>query len=239
MFSHFKTGLRPHDPVRVAAVKALAPVHAQDLLVDRVPKDWAQGLPWDDDDLGNADLGICGPAGAINYLKLVALACGRDKLVFTREDAEALYRALGWAGTAATDNGVVLLDLMEYWVRNPVAGFQLDCFFRIGYQDPTHLATALQFGPLLIGAELTETCMATDTWDAKAADDPLIRGGHCFLLLSDSPGGGNGKSWGYPVWNTPGFRTKKWREAYLPVCQALTGMPDKDLLRLLAIAKEL
>jgi hypothetical protein len=238
MYASRKLGLKPHDPGRVAAVKAIIPDHVSDLLVDRVPKDWALGQPWDNDVLGNDILGDCFPAACVNWLKQMALACGRDRLVFTEQDAELFYKDLGWDGTDAGDNGVVMLDGMEYWTRNPVAGFQLDCFFRIGYADPTHLATALQFAPLLIGAEVTDACMQSNTWDSKAADSPA-KGGHAFLLLSDSPGGGNVKTWGEAVFNTPDFRAARWRECYLPVCQDFQPPGGPDLLRLLTIAKGL
>jgi hypothetical protein len=234
MFQGCKLGLRDHDPERVAAVRTLS----TDPLISRVPQDWALGRAWDSDILENDILGDCGPAGAVNWLKLMLIAQGRDKVLISSDDAEEAYRALGWDGTPATDNGVVLLDLMEYWTREPIGGFQLDCFFRVGFGDASHLATALGFAPLIVGASLTEACMTRDTWDADAAAGPT-KGGHCYLYLSDSPGGGNGKSWGQTVWTTPPFRAERWRECYLPICRELMPMGDAEFLRLMDVAGKL
>jgi len=239
MFSHLKLGLRPHDPERVGRVVKLTPANAPvDPLVSRTPKDWALGRAWDDDVLGNDVLGDCGPAAVVNWLKMMAAACGRDRLVFTVDDAREAYRALGWDGTDATDTGVVLLDLMEHWTRHPIGGFQIDCFFVVGFGDAEHLATAVQIAPLIVGAELTTDCQNSETWGAPEADGAQVWGGHAYLYHSDSPGGGSGKSWGEPIYTTPPFRAQRWREAYLPVCQEMMA-PGTDVLRLLNVAKGL
>jgi hypothetical protein len=239
MFSHLKLGLKPHDHARVDRHVKLTPALAGvDQLVSRTPKDWALGRAWDDDPLLNNDLGICGPAALVNWLKMMTLACGRGSLVFDEGDALAAYRAMGYDGTPATDTGVVLLELMQWWTDHPIGGVQLDCFFVVGFLDPAHLAMAQQIAPLIVGADLTTACQTTDTWDGNAANEPTDWGGHAYLYHSDSPGGGNGKSWGQPVYTTPDFRVRRWRECYLPICREL--MPaGTDVLRLLNIAKGL
>jgi hypothetical protein len=238
MLSNLKLGLRPHDPRRVNAHVKLTPALAGlDPFVSRTPKDWALGRAWDDDPLLNNWLGICGPAACVNWLKMMA-ALVRADLYFDEDDALKAYRAMGYQDTDATDTGVVLLDLMQWWTNNPIGGVQLDCFFVIGYGVPEHLATAMQIAPLIVGAELTTACQTTDTWDAKAAAGPDVWGGHAYLYHADSPGGGSGKSWGMPVYTAPEFRTRRWRECYLPICQELMP-PGTDVLRLLNIAKGL
>jgi hypothetical protein len=238
MFAEHRLGLKSHDPERIARVVRLTPANAEiDPLMSSTPKDWALGLPWDDDVLGNDVLGDCGPAACINWIKMMALVSG-EKLSITADDAKDAYRALGWDGTDATDNGVVLLDLMEYWAGHPIVGFKLDCFFSIGWLDQEHLATALQIAPLIVGAELTTYCKHSDTWGAPEAGGSQIWGGHAYLFHSNSPGGGNGKSWGEPVFTTQSFMARRWRECYLPICSGL--MADGiDVPRLIAIAKRL
>lgn len=238
MFRTCKLGLREHDQERVDRVVKLAPYHV-DPFEARTPKDWALGQPWDDDCLDNDVLGNCGPAAAVNWLKAVAAANGRTNLVFDVEDVRDAYGAMGWDGTEATDNGVVLLDLMEWWSRHPIGGFQLDCFFSIGYLDPQHLATALQIAPVIVGAQLTTDCQQSRSWGAPEAAGAHVWGGHAYLVHSDSPGGGMGKSWGTSIWTSPPFRARRWRECYLPICQELMGLPDAVLLRLLNVARGL
>jgi hypothetical protein len=216
----------------------LTPANAGlDPLVSATPRDWQLGQEWDDDELLNNELGICGPDACVNWLKTMAAATGRNAIV-DAGDALGAYQAMGYNGKPSSDNGVVLMDLLQWWTDNAIGGFKLDCFFVIGYLDPVHLATAMQIAPLIVGAELTMACQSTDTWDGSAASDPREWGGHAYLAHSWSPGGANGKSWGEPVYSTPDFQRARWRECYLPICQEL--MPEgTDVLRLLNIAKGL
>lgn len=238
MFFDCRLGLKAHDPDRIARHVRLSPGDV-DPLITRCPKDWALGLPWDGDDLRNKKIGLCGPAAAVNWIKLMALACGRTDIRPTAEDAERFYRdVMGWDGTEANDEGVVLLDMMFQWMLNPLAGIKLDGFYVVGHADDEHVATGVTVAPLIVGASLTRACQKTDQWDAGAADPSnRIWGDHAFLYFSDSPGGGNGKSWGRVVWNDQTFRCRRWNEAYLPVCREL--MPHIDIDRLLAVARQL
>ena len=238
MFSKLKLGLRPHDPERVGRVAkfsgSLLPV---DPLMSSTPADWSLGRVWDGDILDNDVLGNCGPAAVIHWLRLMALAAGRTDLRFTVQDVLDLYTAMGYNGTTESDNGVVLLDLMEYMRRVGVRGFRFEGFFSVGFADSEHLATALYVAPLLIGASLSVACQNTDTWDATAALDGKDWGGHAYLAHSYSPGGCNGASWGAPVWTEPVFQRTRWTEAYLPICPEL--MPGRDVERLLTLAGQL
>jgi hypothetical protein len=231
MFSHGKLGLRPHDPVRLAKIAKLHRLVESDSLLAEVPKDWAQGLQWDADDLLNNQLGICGPAALVNTFKLVAEAT-QSPLLFGSDDALMLYKALGYDGTPATDNGVVLLDLMEYAVR---AGM-LDCFFQVAFADPVHLATAVAMcGPLVAGFELPNACQNTDRWDAFCAADASVWGGHAVMIYADSPGLLRAKSWGKPVDITPEFL----KEMYFGANAKLRVPSGLDYLPLLQLAGKL
>jgi len=238
MFTSCKLGLQSPARDRIERHVKLTPdLAGVDPLVSRTPKDWAQGRAWDDDPLLNTQLGICGPSMCVNLLKMLA-AAKREDLSFDSRDALLAYQAMGYDGTPETDNGVVLLDLLQWWTNNYIGGIKLDCFFVINHLDPEHVAAAMQIAPLLVGATLPTACQNTDTWDAKAAMDPTVWGGHAYLYHADSPGGGNGKSWGAPVFTLPEFRVLRWNECYLPICQEL--MPEgTDVLRLLNIAKGL
>lgn len=236
MFADCRLGLKPPKKDKLAKLCRTTAAEL-DPLVSRCPKDWAFGKPWDSDDLGNRDIGLCGPAAAVNWLKLMALAAGRTDLKFTADDAERFYRdVMGWDGTEANDDGVVLLDMMWEWTQHPIGGIKLDGFRIIGHGEAASLATAVTCAPLVAGATLTKACQGTDTWDAEAADSKhAVWGGHAYLYHSDSPGGGNGKSWGQPVFTTPDFRVAQWNEAYLPICFEL--MPHIDAERLLKVTR--
>jgi hypothetical protein len=242
MFSHCKLGLKPRDPWRVSGVRPLHTLVASDPLIAEVPRDWAQGRPWDDDVLGNSppdDLGDCGPAACVNALKLISDVAGLGR-TFTKADALAAYEAMGWDGTPATDNGVVLLDLLEHWQDNGIGGIRLDCFFRVGFDDPAHLATALAMGgPLIAGFTLPNACQTTDQWDAAAAADTSVWGGHAVMVHAFSPGLIRVKSWGKPVDITPEFLAAKCTEMYLPCSEAFRVPGALNYISLLQLAGKL
>ena len=230
MFRGCRLGLKEHDPDRIGQHVRLVPEDV-DGFISRTPADWALGKPWDDDDLGNREIGNCGPAALVNWYKLMSLAAGRPDLAarFTTEDAKAFYRACGWDGTDVGDEGVVLLDMMCEAMRTPIQGVKLDGFFAIGFADDAHLATAVTLAPLIVGESLTQDCKTTDRWTEETAQGRLW-GGHAVLYVSDSPGGGNCKTWGRPVFQDQGFRFARWNEAYLPICFELMPHIDGELL---------
>lgn len=236
MFSHCKLGLLDHDPVRVGSVRLLPgnllPV---DPLISSTPFDWQLGRAWDGDALDNDVLSNCGPAALVNWQWLMHQAAGipwpyGDRHQLTLD----LYTAMGYDGRPETDNGVVLLDLLLHAQRIGL----IDCFFRIGFGDPEHLATAVTCGPLIVGATLTKACARTNVWDEAAASDSAIWGGHAYLYHSHSPGEGSGKSWGEVVRTATAFRAKRWNEVYLPVKRGL-GPKWLDPERLIAVAGQL
>jgi hypothetical protein len=226
MFRDCQLGLKPHDPARVARVKAFPPMPQADPRIAETPKDWAQGRMWDPDDLGNRDHQNCVPAACINVLKLIADVSETPR-TFTAEDALNAYRRAGWDGTPATDGGVVMLDFMQSWTKEPIGGVKLDGLFAINFKNYAHLATALYFGgPLVAGFTLTESCQNGDQWNDAAAADERVLGGHAVMLFSASPGMIRVKTWGLVADVSPGFMARRCNEVYLPLCRTL-HVPSK------------
>lgn len=238
MLTDCRLGLKPHNPESYGKLCRLTPDDINPLL-SRCPTDWALGHPWDPDDLKNKKIGLCGPAAAVNVLKFLAQACGRTDIKFSTDDAERFYRDhMGWDGTEAGDEGVVLLDMMYQWMLHPIAGFRCDGFYVVSHVDAEHLASGVGCTPLIMAANLTRACQKTDTWDADAADPRnRVWGPHAFAYFADSPGLGRGKSWGRVVDLTPDFRVAQCTEVYLPVVREL--MPHINIDRLLSIARQL
>lgn len=236
MFSDVRLGLKQHNPKEIEKHVRLSPEDV-DPLISRCPKDWAFGHHWDGDDLANKTWGDCGPAAAVNWCKIMALSAGRPDLVLSAEDALAFYRDMGWDGTIAGDDGVVLLDMMCLWMKRALKGIKIEGFFVVNHQDDLHVATAVTLAPLIVGATLTKSCQNSNLWDAEAAASSQVWGGHAYLYFSDSPGGGNGKTWGRSVFTDAAFRKARWNEAYLPICPEL--MPHVKLDRLVQIARQL
>lgn len=230
MFHGCKLGLKPCDPQRVRSLARLTPEDV-DGWISRTPRDWALGHPWDSDDLGNRVKGNCGPVAWINWLKMMLVAAGRadEAAKFTVQDADNFYRACGWDGTWAGDDGVVLLDMMCETMKHPVRGFKADGFLCIGHNDDSHLATAVGVAPLIVGEDLKKPCKESDHWTGLTAQG-VKWGPHAVLYFSDSPGGGNSKTWGRPVFQDQEFRWACWNEAYLPFCFELMPHLDVNLI---------
>lgn len=239
MFSTYKLGLTPHNPVRVARVPTLRDV--LDPVFAQTPRDWAQGLLWDDDVLGNDVAADCGPAALVNWLKLMGLVVG-SPLPLTTADAFALYTALtGWDGVpgSPSDTGVELLSLMQYAVTTGVAGTTLDGYLAVPLLDQVHLATAVDLvGPLVVGLSLPVQCQSTDYWDYQPGMVRRSWGGHAVLLFSVSPGVYVIKTWGRTVRVTDAFLEAFGDDAYLPLHRALRAPLGIDWERLRAILAE-
>lgn len=237
MFQDCRLGLKDHDPKRLAKHVRLSPDDVDTALISSTPRDWQRGLPWDGDDCGNRKLGNCGPAAVVHWSNLMAKAAGIP-VIYGREEAERIYRIMGWDGTEAGDDGTVLLDVMCQWMLEPFCGRKLTGFYVIGHADDDHISTANWFAPCIVGASLTRACQKTQIWNAAAADPSnRIWGNHAYLYFSNSPGGGNGNSWGRPTYTTDEFRKRRWNECYLPICEEL--MPGIDLGKVIRVARQL
>lgn len=217
MFSNLKLGLRHHDPVRLARTPLLADVAPVDLFAE-TPRDWQLGQAWDSDPRHNDWLGCCGPAAVVNWLVLmykvrgIALPFDPDALVLE------LYKAMGWDGTEATDNGVVLAVLLDHCVRIGL----FDGYVRVPVSNRAHMATAMDLGgPLIVGTTLTESCQTAKRWDATTAADKRVWGRHAVLMHAVSPGLDRWMSWGECIDVTPDYEVMRTEEAYLPLSQAL------------------
>lgn len=235
MFADCRLGLKPHSSNRVGRHLRMTEEYVDEFM-SRTPTDWALGRPWDSDDLGNKVKSNCGPVAWINWLKMMLVAAGREREAaqFTITDADDFYRACGWDGTEAGDDGVVALDMMFQTMRHPVRGLKADGFLCIGHNDETHLATAIQHAPLIVGEDLTQACKGDDHWTGMDAQSPLW-GPHAVLAFSYSPGGTQTKTWGRAVFQDQTFRWPQWNEAYLPICFEL--MPHLDTDRLAALGR--
>jgi len=241
VFSNCKLGLRPPDPVRLSKCVGLSSglTPELDALFSDIPCDWAKGRDWDGDQLDNDVWGDCGPASLCNWLKFMAAELGIP-LQIDANTALGLYRALGWDGTFQNDNGVVMLDMLNYCMMQPTAGVQLDGFVSVPCSNHTDVCTAVSvYGPLLVGLSLTKACQKTDLWDIDAANDKETWGNHAVVLFSTSPGLYRAKSWGRPVDVTPEFLAARGNEAYLPLAKQFHSHLGISWDRLTKICKEI
>ena len=84
------------------------------------------------------------------------------------------------------DDGCVLLDVLNYWRKNPICGVQLGAYAAVNPQDQDEAEVALEiFGGLYAGAQLPLAAQTQDVWDVSPAPSPQSSvpgswGGHCI-----------------------------------------------------------
>ena len=84
------------------------------------------------------------------------------------------------------DDGCVLLDVLNYWRKNPICGVQLGAYAAVNPQDQDEAEVALEiFGGLYAGAQLPLAAQTQDVWGVAPAPSPQSPvpgswGGHCI-----------------------------------------------------------
>jgi hypothetical protein len=203
-----KLGKLPHrhDPRTLRLAKYLPAV----LPDPPEPFAWSPRVPsWPM--LKNDDVGDCTVAGALHLEQVWTAANGR---AYNPTDTEAIsaYSAItGYRpGDDSTDNGAVLLDVLNYWRAHGIGGHRISAFAQVDAADPIHVMTAIWlFGGLYIGLELPTSCQDQTLWNCTDYRDgdraPGSWGGHCVILTDYDAQGLTCITWGAKKRLTWGF----------------------------------
>lgn len=162
--------------------------------------------------LGNDDWGICGPAGAMHWIQTTT-ANTMKPLRATLEQCKRLYSQVagfdenaGPPGDNPTDQGTVLLTLLQWWKQNGIAitdyATGAEVIHKIEGWASLDLSSIPQMrwagrmlGGLYVGIECRQNFL-TDTgnwvWDPKSPR----RGGHCITMPGEGSVGTHIQSWG-------------------------------------------
>lgn len=239
-----KLGLRGHKEDRLGRTLRLA-----DFLTDfSYPAncDITEGLAPDEDDLGNASVGLCALAGPAHKERWLDQLNKRPPRV-AADVVIAQYSAMtGYVpGDESTDNGTYALDVFRAWKKDGLFGLPpIEAYAQVNYLDAEEVrkATFLSGGTFLC-LSLPKRVAAGDPRDVDVWDVPPDGdfggelGGHLVWLYGDCC-----NSWGRQIVVTPAFIAARAYDAFvafgpddlLPGGRAFSGL---DLAGLRAAVK--
>lgn len=188
MHSQMKLGRKPVDPRRYAAVPLIGSYYDQKAALPLIADtcSYRKRMSSPGGMLGNDQYGDCGFASIGHLIQSVCANVGLRSTVTTDQ-------VLGWYGECTgfdpdrpeTDNGVVMLDALKYFMRKGV----ILGYGRVDQTNPAHVAAALEiFGGLYAGFGLPIAWQSTDLWTAGPTKtgqwEPWSWGGHAVSLHS-------------------------------------------------------
>jgi hypothetical protein len=148
----------------------------------------------------NDEIGDC-PFAAAGH-EIMAWTANAGKL-FVPPDSAILsaYEAVtGYDGTPgdATDTGACLLDVLNYWRKEGIAGHQIGAFAAVRPSKIVHVQQAVAFlEGLYIGLQLPDEWLHAPQGQAWDVAEPNPNNGHCVTVLGYDPGGVSVVTWGY------------------------------------------
>jgi len=167
----------------------------------------------------NDQLGSCGPASAANATQ--DFTSWTQPKVTTIDDDEclAIYEAVGGYNprNPASDQGVILKDLFEYWKTEGIGGYKIIDYFSVDPQNPVNQSWAIEiFGGLIYGVNLPQSALnamdAGKVWDYVPRSQ--IVGGHAIWSSGYDPSGRKARSWTELVGMTGAFIQHDAEEAW-------------------------
>lgn len=211
-----------HDP---RMLYALSLRYLATLPTPPAAHDWSAGMPEDLGMLANDSLGDCAEAMVAHAIEVERAANG-VALTFDPSAVVAVYSDVtGYTPTdPTTDQGTVLLDLLNYCRRTGFAGHKLGGYGAL--LTPAQPATTIDeiktacwlYGPLYVGVQLPESALADfeagRTWTSAPAD--LIAGGHAIVLVGYDADSVIVVTWGKRQRATWGWLLDHVDECYAP-----------------------
>jgi hypothetical protein len=160
----------------------------------------------------NDELGDCTAAETGHQIQAWSAWAGGEQRI-TDADVLALYEATGGyiPGRPDTDNGAVVLDVLNYWRRTGVGGHRIGAFVDVTPATTAQIKQALWlFGGLTIGVGLPLSAQSDGTnWHLHGPrtgkNAPWSWGGHCVPVVDYNSTGLTCVSWGTLYRMTWGF----------------------------------
>lgn len=155
--------------------------------------------------MANDQLGDCVIAMAGHATQLWTAVTGAEITPPDQEIVQDYSQITGYKpGDPSTDNGTAIIDLLNWWRRNPIGTKEIFAFAEI--QDPTNHQVVMQghalFEGLLVGVALPRTAQAQigSVWDVVAAppsqNGPGTWGGHGIYVIDYDAQGLTCVTWG-------------------------------------------
>lgn len=177
----------------------------------------------------NDRLGDCADAGAAHMLQAWNASAGRVYLP-SDDDVLEFYEATTGYNPAdpATDQGSVLIDVLNYWRSTGFAGHKIAAYVEVDFADPRELQAAIYlFGGVYAGVELPLVAQNQAVWGVNPGPEVKSRdgapggwGGHCVPLF-DYWNQSRGDFYNCVTWGAVKRLTGDWFRAYASECYAI------------------
>jgi hypothetical protein len=136
--------------------------------------------------LKNDELGDCTIVGALHLVQVLDFYCEPES-TFVPTDAMALEgyeRICGYRpGHPNTDNGGILLDVLNAWRKNGIGNRKIMAFAKINQRSVADVKVAIHlFGGIYVGAGLPISAQNQKTWTVAKGPNAEMNswGGHCM-----------------------------------------------------------
>lgn len=130
----------------------------------------------------------------------------------------SLYEAMGYnPNDPSTDNGAVVLDVLNYWRKNGVGGHGLKAYAALKPHSVQQAKDSIYyFGNTYLGVALPLSAQNQDVWSVvnNSSGEPGSWGGHAIPLVSYDASGPTCITWGQYKKMTWSFYEKYCDEAY-------------------------
>lgn len=158
-------------------------------------RDWTSKLPNNLGMLGNDQWGDCGFAGMGHAVQVWTSQSGTTVNLTTEQVLAAYSGCTGFnANDPSTDQGVVLLDALNYWRNTGIGGHKIGAYVKVDVTNLAHVRTAIDiFGCLYTGSGLPITAQnISQPWtgphgDLAGNDAVGSLGGHCMVIAAYDP----------------------------------------------------
>lgn len=196
----------------------LPPVPTETSWITNVPGQWPMYL--------NDQLGDCVVAAMGHMIQQWSFYSTGNKISVTDQQVLATYEILGGyqPGNPSTDNGVVMLDALNWWRQTGFAGHKILAYMSVDWNNLTEVFQAIQlFGNVFLGVALPVTTQGKDDWTITGqgpnGNDPNAAvgswGGHCIPIMAASPQTLSVVSWGQRLKMSHNFLSDYAEEAYV------------------------
>ena len=186
--------------------------------------DWGAKLPDDVGMMRNDQIGDCTCAGVGHLVQTWTSITGAE-VTISDDDIVAAYSAItGYTpDDPSTDQGAVLLDVLNYWRNTGIGGHKIGAYALVDHTNVVEVQTAMfLFGGLYTGAQLPMSAQSSigTLWSEVAAGgtDRGSWGGHCLAAVAYNPYGIT-----YLTWGARQLATWAWENAYADEMYAIVS----------------
>jgi len=180
--------------------------------------------------MGNDTLGNCTAASKIHDLQLWTSNASKEATL-TAADAIKFYsQTTGYIeGDPSTDQGGIMLDVLNWWLKNDLAGHKIDAYATLDFNNRANIRDAVWLlGLADIGVNLPITAQTQEDWvltpdGLKGDGEPASWGRHdCTIVDYD-------ENWCYiATWGIIKRASWEWVHSY---CEEAYAILSKEWLK--------